>query len=280
MKNKSRVIVAAVLMLAAGILFSWGLLDKDSQEQNMAAEAAAPIGEKQGGTRQTGSAAPFSQFGGQPMESGGQTAESGELAAKSSGQPAENGGLAAENGGYSAESGKQLTENGKTLTENGVQPESAETADASIWIHVCGQVACPGVYQAPKGSRVYQLVEMAGGLTEEASEEGLNMAAFVSDGQQIYVPSQEEAASMPRPAAGEAAASGDKAAETPAKVNINTAGIAQLCTLRGIGESRAKDIIAYRESHGAFARVEDIMKVSGIKQAAFDKIKDSISVTD
>lgn len=153
----------------------------------------------------------------------------------------------------------------------------AGAAGSTVWIHVCGQVACPGVYQAPEGSRVYQLVEMAGGLTDEASEETLNMAAVVSDGQQIYVPNREEAASMPRPDGGGVEAGAE---ETPAKVNINTAGISQLCTLRGIGESRARDIIAYRESHGAFARIEDIMKISGIKQAAFDKIKDSISVTD
>lgn len=163
----------------------------------------------------------------------------------------------------------------KTAPEDsGSAKEAAleESGEPPIMVHVCGQVNHPGVYEAPKGSRLYELLELAGGVTKDAAEEYLNLAAVAQDGQQIYVPGREEAASMPRQQAGE---------ETrAAKVNINTAGPDQLTTLRGIGEAKAQDIINYRESHGAFQKIEDIMKISGIKEAAFEKIKDQITVTD
>lgn len=166
----------------------------------------------------------------------------------------------------------------------------SEREEAVIYVHVCGEVKIPGVYEMPAGSRVYEAVEMAGGCTENGAADYLNMAQEVTDGMKIQVPDREEARrlleSQPGLGAGisggasgvSGQAAGDMQAGGQAKVNINTASEEELMTLTGIGEARAGDIIRYREEHGGFKRIEDIMKVSGIKEAAFQKIKDSITV--
>lgn len=225
---------AAVWMLAAGILYSCAKGKTEAAAETLAGLEAAG------------------------MESGAGQAPPG-LEARPEGVQEQK---AASGGGSAREQGMSLS--GAAALE--------ESREPIIMVHVCGQVNHPGVYEAPKGSRLYELLELAGGVTEEAAEEYLNLAAVAADGQQIYVPGREEAASMPRQQAGE---------ETRAsKININTAGPDQLTTLRGIGEAKAQDIINYRESHGAFQKIEDIMKISGIKEAAFEKIKDQITVTD
>ena len=129
-----------------------------------------------------------------------------------------------------------------------------------IWVFVCGAVESPQVVKLPVGSRAMVAVKMAGGMTEDADE------SFLEDGEKLYIPTKEEAVSL------------SIQEEKESLVNINTAGTKELCTLLGIGESRAEDIIAYRETHGPFAAIEDIMKVPGIKENAFAKIKDAITV--
>ena len=124
----------------------------------------------------------------------------------------------------------------------------------------------PGVYTVEHGARVYEAVEAAGGMTEEAAGERVNLAALLSDGQQVYIPNSTETAGQSE--TGTAAADG--------LIDINSADAAQLQTLPGIGAARAEAIIAYREANGAFQSPEDIMKVSGIKEAAYNKIKDKI----
>ena len=156
-----------------------------------------------------------------------------------------------------------------------------ETEPAKICVYVCGQVEHPGVYELASSSRVYQAIFEAGGLTEEAAQEAVNQAASLEDGQQIYIPSKEEASQQADGAAWtEMGNQGGSAAgeQTSALVNINQAGAEELMTLPGIGESRAADIIAYREINGPFASIEDIKNVSGIKDAVFQKIKDKIVV--
>ena len=111
-------------------------------------------------------------------------------------------------------------------------------------------------------------LKAAGGFAADAGREAVNLADWVSDGQKVYFPREGEAAE--ESAAQSQAASG--------LVNINTADAAQLCTLPGIGESRARDIISYREANGSFESCEDIMKVPGIKTAAYEKIRDKITV--
>lgn len=155
------------------------------------------------------------------------------------------------------------------------EPESEEIP--RVYVHVCGAVVRPGVYELAEGSRVFQAVELAGGLQEEAAGEYLNMAQVVKDGMQIAVPSQEEAAAGVWPGKADASGGEGQSAEN-SMVNLNTAGKDQLMTLKGIGEARAEDILRYREEHGTFRKIEDIMKVPGIKDAAFEKIKDRITV--
>lgn len=137
-----------------------------------------------------------------------------------------------------------------------------------ICVHVCGAVETPGVVYLPPGSRAADALEAAGGFAADAAEEAVNLAAQVSDGEKIYFPAREEY---------EVQAEQEKAAAS-GLVNINTADIDKLCTLPGIGESRAADIIAYRESHGSFAACEDIMQVSGIKDSVYNKIRGRITV--
>lgn len=147
-------------------------------------------------------------------------------------------------------------------------------SDQTVQVYVCGEVAAPGVYQLKDGMRICDAVEAAGGLTKAASREYWNLAEKLSDGQMIYFPTEEEA--RERKASAEAA--GATVEESDGRIDINTADAAQLVTIPGIGETRAAAILAYREKNGPFAKVEDIMQVSGIKSALFEKMKDYITI--
>ncbi len=143
--------------------------------------------------------------------------------------------------------------------------EGAQETSSRMCVYVCGQVMQSGVFYFEEGARVYEAIEAAGGITEKGDASAVNQADILSDGQMIYVPEKGENASV----------SGQG---TGALININTADKTALMTLSGIGESRASDIISYRESNGAYTCIEDIMNVPGIKEAAFNKIKDHICV--
>ncbi len=177
----------------------------------------------------------------------------------------------------------------KTGDASGESPAAGEengAPETTCYVYVCGAVNAPGVYELPAGSRVYEAIAMAGGMTGEADGRSLNQAAQVADGQQITVYTREEAEKLQKNGssaamAGQDAGSGGNlsAGESEkAKVNINTAGREELMTLHGIGAARADAILAYREQHGAFSRIEDIMNVEGIKEKAFAKIRDDIVV--
>nr|WP_314461541.1 helix-hairpin-helix domain-containing protein [uncultured Clostridium sp.] len=153
-------------------------------------------------------------------------------------------------------------------------PEEPDVPSRICYVHICGEVVSPGVYELEEGSRVFQAVAAAGGFTENAAADTLNMAEQVKDGLKIQVPDQEEAKRL----LNQGASSGGNLPEGRRQVNLNTAGKEELMTLRGVGEAKADDIIRYRESHGGFQKIEDIMKISGIKEAAFQKIKDDITV--
>lgn len=161
-----------------------------------------------------------------------------------------------------------------------------------VYIHVCGLVSTPGVYGLPAGSRVYEAIEAAGGFSEAAVPDYLNLAQVLEDGMKIQVPDRDQAEewkargltqsgiSMGGGTAGvqTSGRTGSGEGGSKARVNLNTATREELMTLRGIGASRADDIIHYRQEFGGFKSIEDIMNVSGIKNAAFEKIKDSITV--
>ena len=169
---------------------------------------------------------------------------------------------------------------------------SSEEAKTLV-VHICGAVSAPGVYELPAGSRIIDAVEAGGGFLPEADEACCNLAEEIVDGCQIYIMTKTESCAdgqTEKKAGIQTSPDSDmqttdrnvRSNSAPALdnglVNLNTADVAALMTLPGIGESRAKAIISYREQHGAFAKIEDIMKISGIKQAAFSKIKDKITV--
>lgn len=166
-----------------------------------------------------------------------------------------------------SEADRQTTE---YLPENQQENQLQEAIEtkAVLYVHVCGQVKEPGVYELAEGARIYDAVKLAGGLTEEAMEEAVNLAETVADGQQVRIPDREEAERVFL----------EEQMQEEGLINLNTATKEQLMTLTGIGESRAEDIISYREEYGGFQSIEEIMKVPGIKEAAFAKIKKDIIV--
>ena len=146
-----------------------------------------------------------------------------------------------------------------------------------IVVHICGAVCNPGVFFLEEGQRVYHAIEMAGGLREDADGDYVNQALLLEDGMKIVIPTTEEVERMQGDFQALESAVDEKKSD---KVNLNTADETMLCTLPGIGSSRAQSIIAYRTKNGAFKKIEDVMKVSGIKEAAFEKIKDFITVSN
>lgn len=178
-----------------------------------------------------------------------------------------------------ADAGSEKPEGISANAGTALSSDSAEKASAEkIYVYVCGAVNSPGVYELPEHARVYEAIEAAGGLREDADSVHTNQAKVLTDGEQITVLTTEEAKTAPAADNGENAGNAAEENGAAAMVNINTAGASELTTLSGIGQSRANDIISYREEHGPFEKTEDIMKVTGIKTALYTKIKDHICV--
>ena len=135
-------------------------------------------------------------------------------------------------------------------------------------VYVCGAVVSPGVYELPAGSRVYEAIRLAGGTTKEAAQTSVNQAELLTDGQMIVIPTKEE----------QQAQSVAEEARLDGLVNINTAGMEELKTLPGIGDSKARSIIAYREKNGAFGAIEDIKNVDGIGEGIYAKLEGCMKV--
>ncbi|MFI3176127.1 MAG: helix-hairpin-helix domain-containing protein [Eubacteriales bacterium] len=166
------------------------------------------------------------------------------------------------------EAGENTTQESESILEEEAteEEEVEEEEPSSIYVYVCGAVVQEGVYEVETGTRLYQVIELAGGLLEDAAAESINQAILLEDGQQIIIYTKEELEEQIQ----QEASSG--------LVNINLASVEQLCQLSGIGESRANDIVAYRDAYGSFATNEDIMNVTGIKEGTYDQIKDYITV--
>lgn len=143
-----------------------------------------------------------------------------------------------------------------------------EKKEQLIYVYVCGEVLNPGVYQVEEGARMYQVIDLAGGVLETAADNYLNLAESVTDGLKIVVPTQEESEKL------------EVVQEEAASqfININTANEETLTTLPGIGASKAKSIISYRESKGGFTSIEELMEIEGIKEGVYNKVKDMITV--
>mgnify|MGYP000182778791 CR=1 FL=1 len=153
---------------------------------------------------------------------------------------------------------------------------------APLMVQVAGEVRSPGVYALPRGSRVQDAIQTAGGFSDDAGQSGVNLAAPLKDGDKIVIPSaaspvaepKQSAVSQEEPAAEPTA--GPAAVVFP--INLNTATLEELDALPGIGPGRASEIIRYREAHNGFKTVEELKDVSGIGDAIFERLKDKIMV--
>ena len=196
--------------------------------------------------------------------------------------------IAREYFGTESVSDDRSSEGGKAgLSSSSSVPDGAGgTSDSSdqsveetgnIFIYVCGAVKEPGVYVLPEGSRVYEAIRMAGGMTPEANEAFVNQARVLVDGEQITVFTKEETEGLDPKAFDYDVSAMDPVSQ--GKININKDTAEELTSLSGIGEAKALAIIEYRETNGAFRETADIMKVSGIGEALYNKIKDDIDVS-
>ena len=140
----------------------------------------------------------------------------------------------------------------------------------ALIIDVTGEVASPGVYELPAGSRVIDAIKAAGGAKAKAALSELNLARIIKDGEQIYVD--------PVYTAGASVRSGSKPAAPRGPININRATASELNSLDGIGPVIAKRIIAYRTTNGPFLAIEDLLQVSGIGDAKLAQFKEKIRV--
>ncbi|MCJ7661249.1 MAG: helix-hairpin-helix domain-containing protein [Anaerolineales bacterium] len=153
-------------------------------------------------------------------------------------------------------------------------------------VHISGAVAEPGVYSLIAGSRIQNAIEAAGGHLPSANLDGINMAAVVEDGDQIWVPYHELITSTPQPkepTSNTTPQTNEENEQPPIAnllININTASISELDSLPGIGPQKASEIIAYRDGNGPFERIEEIEMVSGIGPVTFNNIKALICVSD
>ena len=158
---------------------------------------------------------------------------------------------------------------------NSETTEYNDNPGAKMYVDISGAVVNPGVYEVDSQTRLFQVIEMAGGLTENADVDSLNRAEIVCDGQKIIV------GILGEPSAAASDSTGSQSAQsgiTNGKVNLNLAGSATLQTIPGIGPSKAERIIDYRNTNGRFRKIEDIMNITGIGEKTFESIKDYITV--
>ena len=151
--------------------------------------------------------------------------------------------------------------------------------DAIYEEQLCGAVNCEGVYELPESSRVIDAVEAAGGYSEDADRIYVNQAEYVYDTQRVEIPTFEEAQRLREIEAEAAAEQGDSGSvRENGLIDINTADKQELMRIPGIGESKADRIIEYRQIHGRFGSIEELMNVSGIGSGMYEKMKDCITV--
>jgi competence protein ComEA len=149
----------------------------------------------------------------------------------------------------------------------------ASTPAATIIVDIVGAVRHPGVYDFAQGARVIDAVKAAGGFVRDADTQAVNLARPLVDGEQIIVPKEGEA-----PTGAAAGTTSNGSATQGGKVNINSATVADFDTLPGIGPVLAQKIVDYRDQHGPFSSVQDLMKVSGIGPKKFAELQDQITV--
>ncbi len=179
--------------------------------------------------------------------------------------------------GDEGSAGVSDTEKGVCIEEEVAAAATSETEPETVVVYVCGEVISPGVYELPGNSRINDAVDAAGGFSENAEETYVNLAAPVSDGTKLKIPSKEEIAETEIESF-DVDSNYNDAPSDKGLININSASKEELKTIPGIGDGIAGKILDYRDKNGKFSCIEDIMKVSGIKEKLFSKIKDYITV--
>lgn len=140
-------------------------------------------------------------------------------------------------------------------------------------VYVSGEVKKPGIYRYSGTARLCDAVKARGGFTKKADRNSVNLARILIDGEQIIVQNRRKTKNSP-PAAGTGEGSRERTL-----IDINKASLEELMTLPGIGEAKAEAVIAYRTEQGPFSKTEDLMKISGIKEGVYNKIKSFIMIT-
>lgn len=157
-----------------------------------------------------------------------------------------------------------------------------ESKSTKIYVDISGAVKQPGVYQLPEGSRLFDLLKQAGGLTEDAAIQTVNQAMIIQDQQKIIILTQNQAQSIDTENINNNGyleeKSDEKSSKEAGKININQADLTQLQQLSGIGEKKAQAIIDYRNENGSFKTIEDLAKVTGIGEKTVEKLRDSITI--
>lgn len=174
--------------------------------------------------------------------------------------------------------GEEVEEAATSLAETTILPQAVEdktTISTVIYVDVKGEVHHPGVYQMKAENRVKDLIEAAGGFTPLADDQKLNLAQLLEDQMVIVVPKKGEEVNSEL---AQAPTSQKKEVGKEGKVNINTATVEELKTLKGIGEKKAEAIIEYRKKNGSFKNKEELMKVRGIGKKLYESFQERVIV--
>lgn len=176
-------------------------------------------------------------------------------------------------------SGTSSVQNEASITKKEVSSVNHSTeqtpASKEIAVYICGAVKKPGVYKFNTASRVCDAVKAAGGFKKNADTISINQAEYLKDGEQITIPVKTN---VKPGSSGDGKSDSNNSKASSNLVNINQADENELMTLPGVGESKAASIIEYRNKNGNFTKIEDIMKITGIKEGVFNKIKDKITI--
>lgn len=154
---------------------------------------------------------------------------------------------------------------GHEVNEKQNNSEASLEIESTVFVDICGEVNKPGVYEVQAGSRIFEVIEKAGGLTKKACIDSINRAEKVTDGQKLIIPSKNKSIQV-------------SSSSQSDLININTASSEELQKLNGVGPATAEKIISYRESVGNFNNIQDLTKVSGIGEKTFEKLKDKICI--
>lgn len=149
----------------------------------------------------------------------------------------------------------------------------------ALTVHVAGCVQVPGVYALPTNARVSDAVNAAGGFSDNAAQDAINLARTLNDGEQVLVPSIEEARSFLQSSGETGNPQNQSLSPSSTKININLASESQLTALPGIGQATAAKIVADRQENGPFKSPEDLMRVSGIGEKKFESLRSLICVS-